>query len=345
MWTRRVAAVLAVVPIAGVLVAPAASAAVDPELRINSVTLDRSTVTVGSLNTVPVTVSVVADYPNDNQVFTAYFTRPGGQRVYDLYSLDLKKVSGPPGHGIWRGVANVPSVANGSLKVYAIYPTSYAGHLANKQLEPTVVENGPIVVIKGVHVPQLIGVVSPAVVAKNKPYSIKWTIYDTATRKPYGTKIKVQTSADPTACFEGHGAPATTGTNGILVKQYPAGSDFQCLMVPGVPNAIFTRSARPARPRVISATPSRTSARVGKIVPVNGTVADAVNCAINLERLYGASAWRIVGRIGVRTSGRYTLNAQPSYQGKIPYRVQMPSCDKGTHYAAAVSKTFYITGV
>ena len=42
----------------------------------------------------------------------------------------------------------------------------------------------------------------------------------------------------------------------------------------------------------------------------------------------------------VRSSGRYTVNAQPSYKGSIPYRVYVPACSS----ISAVSKAFYIRG-
>ena len=45
---------------------------------------------------------------------------------------------------------------------------------------------------------------------------------------------------------------------------------------------------------------------------------------------------------GVRTSGRFTVNAQPAYKGLIPYRVSFPACSS---FVAALSKAFYIRGL
>ena len=85
------------------------------------------------------------------------------------------------------------------------------------------------------------------------------------------------------------------------------------------------------------------SAPVGTIVPVNGTVSGAPNyCPVNLQRLYGATAWRTVGTAKVRQSGRYTVNAQPAYKGNIPYRVSFPRCG---NFLAGISRTFTIKGL
>jgi hypothetical protein len=61
-----------------------------------------------------------------------------------------------------------------------------------------------------------------------------------------------------------------------------------------------------------------------------------------LAALLGASQWRTVSSATVRQSGRFTVNAQPSYKGLIPYRAYFPTCH---NIVAGVSKTFYIRGI
>jgi hypothetical protein len=97
------------------------------------------------------------------------------------------------------------------------------------------------------------------------------------------------------------------------------------------------------RPGVVGATPSKTSAKVGTIVPVNGSVRGApTGCPVTLQRLYAGSQWRGVSSATVRQSGRFTVNAQPPYVGNVSYRVSLPTCDR---FQAGVSKTFVIRGI
>jgi hypothetical protein len=93
----------------------------------------------------------------------------------------------------------------------------------------------------------------------------------------------------------------------------------------------------------VSAAPSKSSATVGTIVPVNGNVLGPAGfCPVVLQRLYGASQWRGVSTAKTRQSGRFTVSAQPAYKGLIPYRVYFPKCYR---YLAGVSKVFYIRGL
>jgi hypothetical protein len=169
------------------------------------------------------------------------------------------------------------------------------------------------------------------------------------TGKPYGSRLKVWLRDDNT-CVEAFGGPVDlTDTNGYVTKAYTA-SDAEwlhCLQLPGGPMPLAALGLYVNRPKqvavVVSATPSKTSAPVGTIVPVNGTVSTAPeNCPVNLQRLYGATAWRNVGTAKVRQSGRYTVNAQPAYKGNIPYRASFPAC---RNRLAGISKTFIIKGV
>jgi hypothetical protein len=89
--------------------------------------------------------------------------------------------------------------------------------------------------------------------------------------------------------------------------------------------------------------PSKTSAPVGAIVPVTGNVLGATApCPVLLQRLYGASQWRGVSTGVVRTSGRFTVSAQPAYKGLIPYRVYFAACGR---FQLGISKTFSIRGL
>jgi hypothetical protein len=146
--------------------------------------------------------------------------------------------------------------------------------------------------------------------------------------------------------YIGPGYSNLTDVAGTVTKSYPASfADYvNCLLLPGNPSSNGGLGLVPARPGVVSATPSKTSAAVGTIVPVNGVVAGAPSsCKVYLQRLYGATQWKTVSPAGaIRSySGKFVLNAQPAYKGLIPYRVYFPLC---YNYQAGVSKVFYIRG-
>jgi len=71
----------------------------------------------------------------------------------------------------------------------------------------------------------------------------------------------------------------------------------------------------------ISATMSRTPIKLGETATVSGSTG-AIGEMVHLERLYKGS-WLVVGSAKVRTSGRFTLIAQPPSIGNWRYRVQL----------------------
>jgi len=340
MTNRRLLAALLAAPLTFTTLgtATAAHAAGDPDLKIKTLVLSRGSVAVSSLNTVPVTVTMTGSAkPSDYDTFYVEFT--GGQR--DLYSMPLKLIKGTLDDGTWQGVVNVPSTANGTIKAAKVLAGDYYFGCTSCGEEYPVQVDGPTLAVTGTHRPKIVGTATPAVVPIGKPVTIKWTITDSQTGKPYGTRIKTWPAKDNT-CVEGDPAVALTDTNGVLTIPDKSNYGLYCLRIPGSPGPIAGTAISVKSSITVSATPSKTSAPVGSIVPVNGTAPYAAGCTINLQRLYGATAWRTVGTAKVRTSARFTLNAQPAYKGKIPYRAQFPACN---NIVATSSKTFYITGV
>jgi hypothetical protein len=345
-------AALLTAPVVGLLLGavPSAQAAPDPNLTITNVTLSRTSVAVSGLNLVPITATVTGGYqssePGDVDL-TMYvqLDRTGGTApLRYLFSTDLKRIKGTTQDGIWQGPLNVPSTANGTFKVTGVYAIPF-GYVPPGPLDPTPYD-GQTVTVTGYHLPKITASVIPKVVPFNSPYQIRWAVTDSATGKPYGTRIQVLLGVD-NECAEYVGGFITkTDTNGIVTRSYQAawGEAVNCLRLPGKPASINGLGLFVARPGVVSATPSKTSAPVGSIVPVNGNVLGApFRCPVVLQRLYGATQWRGVSSGTVRASGRFTVNAQPAYKGLIPYRVYFAPCYN--RYQAGVSKVFYIRGI
>lgn len=344
---KRVLSTLLAAPIVGLglgTVPLAAQASPDPDLHITSVTLNKTSVAVSGLNTVPVTVTVKGSYdPAPTQSVNVILERTGGtgqQRT--LFSTNLVRNQTT---GTWSGPLQVPSTANGTFKVTGVETGPFFPG-SGSMTDPTPYA-GPSLAVTGTHQPRISASVSPKLVPYGKPYSIKWAVTDAQTGRPYGSRVRVVLGIDNICAeYSGPGYTNLTGTDGTVTKAYTAADAgaLNCLLLPGNPSSVGGLGFFVARPLIkptVTAVPSRTSAPVGTLVPVNGGVYTVrAGCTVYLQRLYGASQWRNVSSGMVRTSGRYTVNAQPAYKGLIPYRSYVPACNS----IAAVSKAFYIRG-
>jgi len=336
-------AALLAAPLVGLLlgaIPTAAQADPDPDLKIDSVTLNKTSVAVSGLNTATVTVTVKGSYDANTPVNVILERTGGSGQVTSLLSTNLPRNQRA---GTWSGPLNVPSTANGTFKVTGVMTGPYFPG-SGSMTDPTPYA-GPTLAVTGTHLPKITALVTPKVVPFNSGYSIRWAVTDSQTGKPYGSRLKVALAND-NECVEymGPGYSNLTDTNGVVTKAYPASAAgyLNCLLLPGNPAANGWLSFFVARPGIVSAAPSKTSAPVGMIVPVNGSVAGAPDrCPVHLQRLYGATQWRTVGSSTVRQSGRFGLTAQPAYKGSIPYRVYFPKCDI---FMAGLSKTFSIRG-
>jgi hypothetical protein len=353
MWMKRVMTALTTASVLGVLLAGAqpAQAAPDPKLKVTKVTLGRSSVAVSGLNTVAVPIRVKGGYdssePGDaNLTLVVLLKRTSGTgRLTYMVSTDLKRVSGTTQHGEWAGPLNVPSTANGAFKVTGVVTGPYFAYVNGGTMTDPTPYDGPTVTVTGYHLPKITAKVTPRIVPFGSPYTITWAVTDSATAKPYGTRIRALLGIDNQCVEFAGGDVVLTSTAGIAVKAYPAsaGQWVNCLRLQTVPFDIAGLGLIVARPAIVSATPSATSAKVGTTVPVNGNVLGApYRCKVILQRLYGATQWRGVSVGAVRQSGRFTVYAQPTYRGLIPYRVYFPPC---YNYVAGLSRVFYIRGL
>jgi hypothetical protein len=335
------------------VVAPVASAvperasSPDPNLTVTSVSLGREAVAVSGLNAVVVPVTVVGGYKTTESgtVFLNVFldrtggTGPARYMVAALLALD----SGTVQNGTWKGSLYVPSTANGTFRVSGVMQGTIIDGSDGSMTTPTPFA-GPTITVTGVHQPRIGVSIIPKVVPFGSAYTARVAITDSTTGKPYGSKINVQITWD-NLCVEHDGDRYLTNTSGIVDRPYPAAAAdaLNCVRLRG--RAFDTASLGwwVARPGIVGATPSRTSAPVGTVVPVNGTVAGAPsNCKVVLQRLSGATVWRGVSQDVVRQSGRFTVLAQPPYAGNVIYRVYLPTCSR---FQAGYSKSFVIRGL
>jgi hypothetical protein len=347
-------ALVGIVSMTAMLVtAPSATAASgtaqapDPNLRIKSVTLGRSAVAVSGLNRVAVGVTVKAEYdsdnPQDTQPLNVFLKRTGGVGpLGGMIAGYLKLTAGTLADGTYTGTLDVPSTANGTFEVYSVW----RGYLAIQDvgmIDETPFD-GPSIAVTGVHLPKLAAKLIPRVVPFGSPYQVKVALSDSATGKPYGTRLPLLVSADETLCYSGAGSSGRTDTAGVLYTSFPvdAANYSNCVRVVGDVFDTIGLFFLPLRPGIVGAAPSKTSLPVNTVVPVNGTVAGAPGfCPVLLQRLYGRTAWRPASQGIVRQSGRFTVRAQPPYRGNNTYRVYFPTCKR---FQAGVSKPFVIRG-
>ncbi|GAB3941159.1 hypothetical protein GCM10029976_060010 [Kribbella albertanoniae] len=324
----------------------------DPKLTISDVQLNKTAVSVTGLDTAKVDVTVKAGYNSDNPqdentVLTVYLDRTAGSGIIDdIGSVALKRTAGTLKNGTWTGVLNVASAANGTFKVTGVVKGEYGQMSSGFPEDPTLFD-GPSLAVTGTHIPKVSHVQTPAVVPTGKPYSIKWTVTDTATGKPYGVPAALEVGVG-TECSETatHGDAVKTDAAGNYIRSYPASDQGRevCGSLRTAPYPTAADRFYAKRSGVFSAKPSKTSAKVGTNVPVNGTLTGhASGCPVNLQKLRGASQWRTVNSAMVRGSGRFTLTATPAVKGKIYYRAQLPAGCGG--YIEHISKTFTITGL
>jgi hypothetical protein len=334
----------------GLVAAPAAQADTDPKLTVTAVTLGRTSVAVSGLNTVAVPIRVAAGYDSDepsdqNLPLVVFLKRTTGTgKLTQMISTDLPRVSGTTQKGEWAGSVKVPSTGDGTFQVTGVKTGPYSFIEWGTAIDPTPFD-GPSLSITGYHLPKLTATVVPRVVPFGAGFSVVWQVLDSATGKPYGTRIPVLLATDA-ECPEGSSASShLTSTSGFVTKAYSASDAgaVNCLRLRNGSFDIAGVVAEVLRPGIVSAVPSATSAKVGTLVPVNGTVAGSpAGCKVALQRLRGATQWRDVSLGVVRQSGRHTVIAQPAYLGPIAYRVSLPTCYQ---YQAGVSRTFTIRGL
>ena len=354
---RRV--ILAVVlAAAGLAIAPPAHAASDP--TFDTITWGRSSLsasgTAMTLQTLSVHVTDPRQYPGSCWEFSA--SRTGGTgTLADIWSI-ATLVAGSDADGVWSTSFYVPSTADGAWSL------TTATDCGDTGVTPTFgVPSSPIFTVTGTHQPRISWRHAPSPVPLAKPYvTVTGRVYDADTGAGV-SGVQVGRAEDSYCLGDFGDTPtelnelATTGANGYftIASSRDNPRALQCIGVYGTPRtnpdgyAVFVWSAEMWFHYVpgVSATPASSRVRSGTIDNVNGTVIGTTHCPIELQRLHGSTAWRTVGTSDVRTSGRFTLSAQPPGVGRFVYRAYYPAhCDRYPQQQdAASSKPVRISGM
>jgi hypothetical protein len=279
--------------------------------------------------------------------------RSGGQGQQSILDLCGTLVSGDGADGQWIGTIPMASTDDGSWTLTAVDSGAGCGGFENMPV-PHPVVGEPILTVTGSHQP----VVTFATVPDPVPltlaaFTVAGRVSDRDTGQPYAGVTVTWAGVCKNDLF---GASARSDAAGHFAITQSAGSvelyDLNCVVTlysvvdQFNPQFYTNQGFQPRLLAAVTAVPSQTTVRVGTIVPVNGTVTGfSAQCPLALQRLHGATAWRTVSTGYVRTSGRYTVLAQPPNRGYNIYRTYMPACTLVfVDFAPATSRAFAITG-
>lgn len=311
--------------------------------------------TTMTLQTLSVHVVDPRQYPSSCWEF--WEQRTGGTGTFTTNWSAATLASGTDADGIWTTSFYLPSTADGTWSLATAVECSDAGARPTFQIS-----SAPTFTVTGHHQPRISWGYVPKPVPLANPYvTIKGRITDADT----GAGLPGLTigRAEDTYCLNGIGDGstrlehlATTNSNGYFAIASSRDNPMylQCLGVYGTPRnnpdgfAVFVWFAETWFHYVpgVSAAPASSQVPHGTLDQVNGAVIGTTHCPIDLQRLHGATAWRRVNTGYVRTSGRFTLTAQPPSVGRFIYRGYYPArCLTGPQLQdAASSKPFTITG-
>ncbi|MEU8229989.1 hypothetical protein AB0C12_10330 [Actinoplanes sp. NPDC048967] len=348
-----VAAVLSLIP-AGP--ASAASAADTAPPRLESITLDRTSVTVSGIQTQLVGVRVRLTDETGVQpieyVAGQELASPRLRLNASPNSLVLLRLAeGTDKDGIWTGKLPVTSAWSGTVQPISIYAAdqTYANVL---DTDPRTLVDTPSLQVQSSHRPGLDMTFSPEPAPAGKPVTQRVRAWDTTTGKPWAN-LSLRLSSDNGCAEPGNITTVKTRADGTYQRTLNATQRqwLQCVWVPGVdqpamsyPMTVIASDGGHVRTQryAVSAAPAAKSAPVGKSVNVNGSATPLHKGKVmQLQRLYPDKTWRKVSTAKVRDSGRFTLAATPAGKATYSYRVYAP----GDSYAVGgVSKTFTIRG-
>ncbi len=246
--TALVTATAAAVLVGGPTAAAPASAAITPTTKtstatqgtpdptpvVHGVRLNRSRVAVSGLNTMPVRVTVTASVlppargGNDQPWLTATLTRSPKATWPALTgtSVQLTRVGTAQMPGTWTGVLHVPSTLHGTLQVTQLSRVP-AETDDGSMVPPIPVTNGPTLRVTGVHQPRIAATPVPRKPATTiGSYRIFGQVLDSATRRPYRSRINVDLVIDG-ECWRGIPCATRTDSRGrftFVIRNRPIGT-------------------------------------------------------------------------------------------------------------------------
>lgn len=326
---------------------------------VQTVTLDRSEVEVSGLDTVPVEVTLHAAYVGPAGAdATVVFTHRGhhGDGLLGTYAVPVRRSAGTSGPGVWTGVLNVPSTADGRLTVVSALPRRT--HDDNAAMTQATAHPGPTLTVHGSHQPRLTVKARPQPLDRGvSSYRISGRVVDSDTGRAYDEKLTLQVRYDGTCRRTLPCAVATDedGWYGVTIPNVVyEDSDTRVVEVSNVVSLrseatdVLNRAQDIAAEYVplrhgsmVTARAHRARVPAGETIKVTGRAWNVYEGGeVVIQRLTGGSRWRAVASGPVRSSGRYTVHL-PVQRGRGLYRAYLPEADA---WVSSRSGTFVVHG-
>lgn len=351
-WTVVGAAL--VLATTGFLAQPAAAA--PAPVVISAVTWGLPSLTVNGLAMATQTVSLhlTSSVPFSSCLIVIMTGTGGTGTVRDTF-VQPTLATGTTTDGTWTSSFYVPSTADGTWTLTGAYDCGDAG-------------GGPVVsitdtsayAVTGHHQPRMSYGYVPNPLAAQNPYGVvKGRVYDADTG--LGVAGVTVGHGFDTHCgqgpFDGRSrftTRAVTNAAGYYTLPSDRLDELNCVGIlgPHLSNPdgysvyVWFHNFFAVVGPVVTASPQATRVKAGTVDPVTGQAFGSHRgCAVQLQRLTGSTAWRVVSSGNVRDSLRYTILAQPPRAGANIYRVVLPACHMAgyTDMAQAISPVFTIT--
>ncbi len=283
----------------------------------------------------------------------------------DVSRQRLRLTSGTGDTGTWTARVAVPSTWAGTWQVDYLVACGDSPTPPLQVSPATIGHPAPFTVV-GEHLPALSMGTSPNPVAWNATgYLAKGRLRDTATGE--GLAGRRLEWCNDTGCgidggYTGH--PVVTDARGyysftVDPRQLPPRLNLWTGRVPAVGfgtqevSLVLTRTPKPVTRPAVAAKPNATTVAAGAGVTVAGRFFDAGRCEgltyderVDVQYLYGRTAWRTAATASVRSSGRFDV-VVPARAGRWAYRVAFagtPGIDGWGVCVPAVSTRFVVTG-
>lgn len=313
--------------------AAAQAAEADPGVTVGKITLSRSSVAASGVATVPVTVTASARVTDSEAMDTlvlGFIGRRSGQQPSSLY-VPLKRITGTPTDGVWRGVAHVGSVHDGTLKATRAFrdPCWTCGGDV-----PSIEISGPSLTVRGTHIPRLTITAAPDPVALSAHRAeLRARVLDSDTGAPYAKPVTVWFAYD-NVCVEYEATDARVTRDGVARLVLDTRRDkrmllgLHCAYLYGPKDSAGEKVPLTADGTAFDVTstvtirPAARSVRVNRPLTIRGTIADANSLdqlQVKVQRLVGRSQWRTLATAQA-PHGRYTATIRYGTRGRLTLR-------------------------
>ena len=252
-----------------------------------------------------------------------------GQVAYAPNTPSFTLASGNAEDGWWEGVVHVTAGYDGAFTVTSVF--AYQSDYVELAVDPRTLGIDADVQVTGVNIPHLTIQQSPNPVQNGSTLTLSGTLTGADTGLPLsgvGVAIMQDTPCSemalgggglPTAADGGWRGTFPKWDTGLLSCAFVTAVHARSLTDDGIAEYVGMFNLDVNFREWVGARLASSRVRVGRTVAVTGT-SSAIGGPLSLQRQAGGT-WHTVGKTSVRSSGTFTLLAQPPARGTYRYRV------------------------